>query len=123
MSSVDPDEMAQNVTSHLGLHCLPIIQQFLDTTIGSNLYLLKFNNKYGKELRRLNTLGKYGTVIQQKRTLGAIKIFETIIWPPATSMKTIIFLYFCNPTPPPPPAPHHHNPNPNTKNICCGYSI
>ena len=50
-----PDEMPQNATSHLGLHCLPIIQQFLDTTMGSKLYLLKFYNMYGKELRCLNT--------------------------------------------------------------------
>ena len=39
---VDPDEMLQNVASHQGLHCLPIIQQFLDTTSGSKLYLFKF---------------------------------------------------------------------------------
>ena len=29
-NSVDPDEMPQNVVSHQGLHCLPLIQQFLD---------------------------------------------------------------------------------------------
>ena len=40
--SVDLDEMLQNAASHLGLHCLPIIQQFLDTTMGSKFYLLKF---------------------------------------------------------------------------------
>ena len=34
-----PDEMPQNVASHQGLHCLPPIQQFLDTTLGSKLYL------------------------------------------------------------------------------------
>ena len=31
-NSVDPDEMQQNAASHLGLHCLPLIQQFLDRT-------------------------------------------------------------------------------------------
>ena len=41
-NSVDPDEMLQNAASHQGLHCLPIIQQFLDTTSGSKLYLFKF---------------------------------------------------------------------------------
>ena len=42
VNSVDPDEMPQNVASHQGLHCLPLIQHFLDTTSGSKLYLLKF---------------------------------------------------------------------------------
>ena len=41
-NSVDPDEMPQNAASHQGLHCLPLIQQFLDTTSGSKLYLFKF---------------------------------------------------------------------------------
>ena len=53
-NSIDPDEMRQNAASHLGLHCLPVIQQFLNTTMGSNLYMLKFH-KYGKELRCSNT--------------------------------------------------------------------
>ena len=43
--------MPQNTVSHLGIHCLPLIQQFLDTKSGSKLYLVKFENKYGKELR------------------------------------------------------------------------
>ena len=37
-NSVDPDETPQNAASHQGvhcLHCLPLIQQFLDTTSGS----------------------------------------------------------------------------------------
>ena len=41
-NSVDPDETPQNAASHQGLHCLLIVQQFLDTTSGSKLYLLKF---------------------------------------------------------------------------------
>ena len=40
--TVDPDEMPQNAVSHQGLHCLPLIQQFLDKTLGSELYLFKF---------------------------------------------------------------------------------
>ena len=36
-NSVDPDEMPQNAASHQGLHCLLLIQQFLDTTSGSKL--------------------------------------------------------------------------------------
>ena len=47
--------MLQDVASHQGLHCLPLIQLFLDTTMNSKLYLFKFFNKYGKELRCLNT--------------------------------------------------------------------
>ena len=38
----------------------------LDTTLGSKFYLFKFKTKYGKELRRLNTKGKYGKVIDTK---------------------------------------------------------
>ena len=41
-NSIDPDETLQNVASYQGLHCLPLIQQFLDTTSGSKLYLFKF---------------------------------------------------------------------------------
>ena len=41
-NSIDPDEMQQYAASHLGLHCLPLIQQFLDTTSGSELYWFKF---------------------------------------------------------------------------------
>ena len=41
-NSVDPDEMPQNAASHQALHCLPFIQQFLDTISGSKLYLFKF---------------------------------------------------------------------------------
>ena len=51
-----------NVASHQGLHCLPLIQLFLDTTLGNKLYLFKFKIKYGKELRCLNTKGKYTNV-------------------------------------------------------------
>ena len=54
--------MLQNTASHLGLHCLPLIQLFLDTTLGSKLYLFKFQIKYAKEFRCLNTKGKYGKV-------------------------------------------------------------
>ena len=55
---VGPDEMLQKAASHQGLHCLPLIQQFLDTTLGSKWYLFKFYNKYGKELRHPYTYGK-----------------------------------------------------------------
>ena len=34
----------------------------LDTTVGSKLYLFRFWMKYGKELRCLNTKGKYSKV-------------------------------------------------------------
>ena len=40
--NVDPDEMTHSAASHQGLHCLPLIQQFLDTTSGSKLYLFFF---------------------------------------------------------------------------------
>ena len=54
-NSIDPDEMLQNVASRQGLHHLPPLQLFLNTTFGSKLFLFKFKNKYGKELRSLNT--------------------------------------------------------------------
>ena len=41
-NSLDPEETPQNAASRLGLHCLPLIQQFLDTTSGSKLYWFKF---------------------------------------------------------------------------------
>ena len=41
-NSLDPDETPQNAASHLGLHCLPLIKQLLDTTSGSELYWFKF---------------------------------------------------------------------------------
>ena len=41
-NSLDLDETPQNVVSHQGLHCLPLVQQFLNTTSGSKLYLFKF---------------------------------------------------------------------------------
>ena len=53
----------RTAASHQGLHCLPLIQQLLDTTLGSKLYLFKFYNKYGKEFRCGNTYGIYGTHI------------------------------------------------------------
>ena len=41
-NNLDPDETPQVAASHLGLHCLPLIQQFLDTASGSELYRFKF---------------------------------------------------------------------------------
>ena len=61
-NSVDPEETPQNAVSHLGPHCLALIQLFLDTTLGSKLYLFKFQIKYAKELRCLNTKSKYGKI-------------------------------------------------------------
>ena len=41
-NSVDPDQMLQNAASDQGLHCLPLIQQFLDKSIDSKMELFKF---------------------------------------------------------------------------------
>ena len=41
-NSVDPYEMPQNVVSHQGLHCLPLVQHVLETTLNNKLYLFKF---------------------------------------------------------------------------------
>ena len=41
-NSVDPDQTLQNATSDQGLHCLSLIQLFLDTSTGCQMELLKF---------------------------------------------------------------------------------
>ena len=41
-NSVDHDETPHNAASHQGLHCLSLIQHFLDPTTSSKLYLFKF---------------------------------------------------------------------------------
>ena len=59
-NSLDPDETLRNAVSHLGLHCLPLIQQFLDTTSGSKLYWFKFRTymvrSWGVRILRVNTV-------------------------------------------------------------------
>ena len=55
VSSVDQDETPQNAAFHLGLHLLSLIQQYLNTASGSNLYLFKYYKLLGNELRYLNT--------------------------------------------------------------------
>ena len=50
-NSADPDHMLQNLASDQGLHSLPLIWQFLETSMFSKLDLFKFYNKYGNELR------------------------------------------------------------------------
>ena len=42
--------MPLNVASGQGLHCLPLIQQFLYTSSKSETDLFKFSDKYSKEL-------------------------------------------------------------------------
>ena len=58
-NSVDPDQMPQNVASDLGLHCLPFIQQLLDTSAVSkmDLFKLKFSM-----VRYWNTEGSYSNI-------------------------------------------------------------
>ena len=41
-NNVDPDETPHDVASYQGLHSLPLIQHFLDTTSGNKLFLFKF---------------------------------------------------------------------------------
>ena len=48
--------MLQNVVSHQGLHCLPFIQQLLETATESEMELFKSLNKYGNECRDHNTV-------------------------------------------------------------------
>ena len=39
VNSVDPDQKLMNLASDQGLHCLPLIQQFLDMLTGSQMDL------------------------------------------------------------------------------------
>ena len=73
-----------NAASHQGLHCLPLIQLFLDTTFGSKVHLFKFSIKYGKELRILKTKGKCGKVT------GTEKKWYII----SKSVRIIVFVVF-----------------------------
>ena len=41
-NSVDPDQMPQSAASDQGLHCLPLVQQFLDTSASSKTDFIKF---------------------------------------------------------------------------------
>ena len=54
--SVDPDQSPHphSLATDLGLHCLSLIQQFLDTLTGSQIDLFKFYQKYGKDFMCLN---------------------------------------------------------------------
>ena len=45
VNSVEPDELQQTAVSHQGLHCLSLIQQFLDTTLGNKLFMFKLARK------------------------------------------------------------------------------
>ena len=47
--------MPQNVASDQGLHCLLLIEKILDTVAVNGIVLFKFKEKYGKEVRCLNT--------------------------------------------------------------------
>ena len=46
--NVDPDQTPWNAVSDLGLHCLPFIGQYLDTSAGRIIEFLNFYGKYGK---------------------------------------------------------------------------
>ena len=52
--------MLQNTASDQGLHCLPLTPAFLDRSTHSKMDLLKFHNKYGKEISYTNIKGKQG---------------------------------------------------------------
>ena len=46
-NSVDPDQMLQNAAADLGLPCLPVIQQFLESPEDCQIDLFKFQDRYG----------------------------------------------------------------------------
>ena len=47
-NSVDTDQTPQNAASDLCTHCLLLIQQFLDTSIGGEMGMFKFQDNYLK---------------------------------------------------------------------------
>ena len=47
-NSVDPDQPPQNAAADQGLHCLSLIQQFLDTSTSCEMDVIKFSDKCGK---------------------------------------------------------------------------
>ena len=52
---VDPDQMLHHTAPNEGLHCLPLIQQVLDTATGSQMDLTEvLGKKYSNEIRRPN---------------------------------------------------------------------
>ena len=55
---VDPNQTPQNATSDWGQRCLPLIQQFLDTSTGNKIKLFKFKKSYGKE-NKISALYKH----------------------------------------------------------------
>ena len=49
VNSAETYHMQQTLASEHGLHCLPLMQQFLDTSTGSKINFFKFKGKYGKK--------------------------------------------------------------------------
>ena len=83
-NSLDSDETPRNAASHQSLHCLPLIQQFLDTTSGSKLYLFKFRTSivrsWGVRILRINMVTVVDCMIGGKS--GKTQIFS---WKNTTS--------------------------------------
>ena len=77
-NSVDPEETPQTRVSS-GSTLFATHPAILDTTVGSKLYMFKFYIKYGKELRCLNTKGKYGKVTDTEIKRSIISKTVTII--------------------------------------------
>ena len=62
VNSANPGQTPPNAESDLGLYCLHLIYQFLDTAIGSEMGLLKRQDKYIKVSRGSNILDKYSSL-------------------------------------------------------------
>ena len=55
-NSVDQDQTPQKAASDLGLHCLPIMQQFSDTSTGSETGLQQVSGRYDVPVFRVNAV-------------------------------------------------------------------
>ena len=60
VNSVNPDKLLQNAMSDQGLHCLPLMHQFSDTSAGRKTDFLNFQDKYVWQLRCPSVYGNYG---------------------------------------------------------------
>ena len=86
--------MPQNVASDQGLHCLPLIQQFLDISIVTRMDMFKFNDMYWKVSNVMIFYGKYGGLISM-----LVRQWEKVCHAWFTSKQTgqaFVAFIFCN---------------------------
>ena len=76
-NSVDPVETPQNAASHQGLHCLPLIQQFLDTNCICSNFRTSTVRSWAVQILRVNTVLLSNLNLTGPDTLGRISAILT----------------------------------------------